>query len=203
MKCSCPSLSGICFIGQNITGFSATNWGNNCEITWISQRNKTQQLSLFVCSRFRQTCKVFLNPVYMFCTLNNDLYVRAKDNQVKSLSARRADREWYTADAIASSPFRTTLMVRFRRREEKQTQNVQHLIECALEGLDEQSLHGILLTANRGYRNISLICSFLPHSIGSIFIMPGHILGCYPFLGNSFMTFGTDDSLNRMRAVRN
>lgn len=79
-------------------------------------------------SCFRETHKVFLNPVYMFRALDDDLYgTRVKDNQVKSLSARKADRDGDSADAIADSRFRVTLIVRFRRGGEKQTQNVKHV----------------------------------------------------------------------------
>jgi hypothetical protein len=40
----------------------------------------------------------------------------ATGNQVKTLSARKADREGHCADAIADALFRITIFVRFRRR---------------------------------------------------------------------------------------
>ena len=160
----------------------------------MSQRDRTQQLSSFETASFRAICKVFLNPVYTFATLDDDLYgTRAKYNQVKSLSAREADREGHSADAIADALFRIIFMVRFRRRGEKQSHNVQQLVECLLEARGERSLHGLLFTADRGYVSMSLVRSLLSHGIGSIFIMPEHILGCHPFVGVSFLTSGRDE----------
>ena len=117
MNCNAPSLDRTRFISQNIKAFSATNRGNSGETTWMSQRDRTQQLSALERASFRAICKVFLNPVYTFTTLDDDLYgTRAKENQVKSLSARKADKEGHSADAIADALFRLTFMVRFRRR---------------------------------------------------------------------------------------
>ena len=63
------------------------------------------------------TCTVFINPVHTLATLDDDLCgTRAGDNQVKSLSIRKADREGHTADAIVDALFRVKLIVRFRRR---------------------------------------------------------------------------------------
>ena len=69
--------------------------------------------------------------MYTFATLDDDLYgTRARDNHVKTLSARKADREGHTANAVADALFRVTLMVRFRRRGEWQSTNVSKLFKC-------------------------------------------------------------------------
>ena len=98
-------------------------------MTWISRRDMKQQLDAFERLSFHTTCKVFVTPVHMFATLDEDLYeTRASDNQVKSISKRKADREGQTADAIADVLFPATLAVRFRRRGWKQSDNFQQLI---------------------------------------------------------------------------
>lgn len=63
---------------------------------------------------FRMTCKVFVNPIHTFSTLDDNLYgTRANDNQVKSVSQRKADRDGHSADSIACALFRATVIVRF------------------------------------------------------------------------------------------
>lgn len=79
---------------------------------------------------------------------------RASDNQVETLSARKEDREGHCADALADALFRITLMVIFRRRRETQAANVSRLFSTLLEGRGEQSLHGLVITAYRGYGSI-------------------------------------------------
>lgn len=72
---------------------------------------------------------MFFIPNFLFSRLDDDLYgTRAKDNQVKTLSSRKADEEGHVADAIADALFRITLCLRFRRRGESQSANVEKLI---------------------------------------------------------------------------
>lgn len=57
--------------------------------------------------------------MYTLTTLDDDLIGRrAGENQVKTLSARKADLEGHNADAVADTFFRVTFMVPFRRRGE-------------------------------------------------------------------------------------
>lgn len=78
---------------------------------------------------FRTTCDVFLSPLHTFATPKDDLFgTRSKDNQFNALSARKADREGHLTDTIADTFFRVNLMVRFRRRGEKQDSNVRMLL---------------------------------------------------------------------------
>jgi hypothetical protein len=163
------------------------------ERTWSAQRDETQYLDNFEKAAYEMTRKVFLTPMHTFATLDDDLYgTRAGDNQVKTLSIRKADREGHTADAIADALFRITLAVRFRRRGEQQSANVLRLISTLIEGRGEQCLHGLLLTADRGYGSIALIRTLLRHGIGSI-VMPQHLLRCHPFVGRSFLRITRHD----------
>ena len=132
--------------------------------------------------------------MYTFKTLDDDLYgTRARDNQVKKLSARKADREGHTADAFADALFKVSLMVRFRRRGESQSTNVSKLLKNVIEGRGEQSLHGLIVTADRGYGGLSLIRIVLQHGVGSITVLPNHLLRCQPFAGRSYLNVGIYD----------
>ena len=63
------------------------------ESTWRTQRDETQYLGNFEKTAFEMTRKVLLTPMFLFATLDDDLYgTRASDNQVKTLSLRKADR---------------------------------------------------------------------------------------------------------------
>ena len=153
-----PLVDRIRFIARNILAHPATGRGDMGESTWIAQRDETQQLETFEKMAFSMTRKIFLTPVHTFATLDDDLYgTRAKDNQNKSLSSRKADREGHTADAIADALFRVTLVIRFRRRGERQTSNIRHIIITLIECRGEQSIHGLVITADRGYGGLSLI----------------------------------------------
>ena len=80
---------------------------------------------MFEQAAFRMTSKVSLRSIRTFVTSDDDLHgTRASDNQVKSLSLRKADREGHSADAIADALLRIILMVPFRRRGEKHAGNV-------------------------------------------------------------------------------
>ena len=196
LNCATPPLDRMRFVSMNIKGFSPTSRGDVSDISWIAQRDMTQQLDAFELICFRVTCNVFLNPVHTFTTLDDDLYgTRAGDNQMKSLSIRKADREGYTADAIADTLFRVTLIVRFRRRGEKQSHNVKHLIRNLLEGHGEHSVHGLVCTADRGYGSTALLRSLLSDNIGSIIIIPEHLLRCHPFVGKSFLLVGVNEEV--------
>jgi hypothetical protein len=54
----------------------------------------------------RTGCRIFLTCNHTYATLDDDLYeTRATNNQVKTLSARKADKEGHCADDIADSFF--------------------------------------------------------------------------------------------------
>ena len=112
-----PPLECMRYIGQTIQAYSSTGRGNTQQNTWLPQRDQTQNLSRFESKVFRMTQSIFLTPMYTFATFDDDLYgTRVRDNQVETLSARKADRERHTADAVADALFRVTFIVHFRRR---------------------------------------------------------------------------------------
>ena len=192
--CSPPSLERVRFISTHILAYSPTYRGDLGSTTWNAQRDQTPYITQFERTAFRDTCKVFFTPMYMFATLDDDLYgTRAIDNQVKSLSYRKADGEGHLADAVADSFFRVTLMVRFRRRGESQFTNVRNLIADLLDSRGEQSMHGCIFTADRGYGKMSLLRELKMNGIGSLLVMPEHLLYCHPFVGLSFMRLNRYD----------
>jgi hypothetical protein len=139
------------FISTNILAFPPSGRGDQRQNTWSFSRDQTQSLSDFKKAAFRTSCRLFLTPNHTYATLDDDLYgTRAADNQVKSLSARKADREGHCADAFADALFRITFFVRFRRRGRTQGENVSQLLNYILESRGEQSFHGFTMTADRG-----------------------------------------------------
>lgn len=189
-----PPLEIVRFINTHILGYSATSRGNGGQMSWNAQRDDTVFLSTFEKTSFAATCKLFFNPRYLFATLDDDLYgTRAMDNQVKTLSARKADKEGHTADALADALFRITLALRFRRRGQGQCDNVDKLLNDILDGRGKQSLLGFVITADRGYGKLSLLKKLLKNGIGSILVMPEHLLRCHPFVGASFFDVSRND----------
>ena len=85
--------------------------------------------------------------------------------------------------------------MRFRRREEnsQNSLNVKHLIRNLLEGHGAHSIHGLVFTADRGYGSMALLRLLLSYNIGSIFIMPEHLLRCHPFVRKSFLLVGNNE----------
>lgn len=153
------NLNLIRFISNNILAFSAiadpvqidqlTGRGHEDGISWMSQRDLTLLLTQFEKTAYRTICNMFVSPTHTLATLDDDLYgTRASNNQVETISSRKADREGHTADAIADELFRITLMVRFRRRGVSQSSNVSSLLDAVLEGRGEHSLHGFIVTAD-------------------------------------------------------
>ena len=84
-------------------------------------------------------------------------------------------------------------MVPFRRRGESQSTNVLKLFKCLIEGRCEQSLHGLIVTADRGYRGFSVIRILLQHGTGPITVFPNHLLRCHSFVGSSYLNVGRYD----------
>jgi hypothetical protein len=188
-----PSLERVRYIATNVLAFSPTGRGDRGQSTWQCSRDQTQLLSEFEKAALRNSCRLFLTPNHTYATLD-DLYgTRATDNQVKSLSARKADREGHCADALADALFRMTFFVRFRRRGHTQNENVTQLFNCVLERLGEHSLHGFSITADRGYAKMSLVKQPVDYDIGFVLIMPEHLIAFHPFFGKSYLRVGRDD----------
>lgn len=187
LGCKPPSLATVRYISSHILAYPATGRGSDGLNSWNSQRDQTPLLSSFEETAFRMSAKIFLSPTHLFATLDDDLYgTRAADNQVKTLSARKADKEGHVADAVADAFFRISLAVRFRRRGESQAENVDKVLQTLLGGRGEQSVLGFVVTADRGYGNLSLLKNLLKQGIGAVMVMPEHLLKCHPFVAESF-----------------
>jgi hypothetical protein len=125
---SSPSFERVRHVMTHIKAFTAVGRGRTGERTWNAQRDQTVQLEPFENAAFLSSCKIFFQPSHSVLTLDDDLYgTRARDNQVKLLSSRRADKEGYCADALAEPFTRLTLYFRFRRRGQTQEDNVEAL----------------------------------------------------------------------------
>eukprot|EP00474_Spongospora_subterranea_P007755 CRZ08213.1 hypothetical protein [Spongospora subterranea] len=191
-----PSLDVIRFISQNILAFSPSNRGNMGANSWSSQRDMTPNLTAFEKVSFSVSNSIFVVPNHTTATLDDDLYgTRASDNQVKTISNRKSDKEGHCADVIADALFRITLGIRFRRRGEFQVRNVDRQLNYILDACGEQSLNGFVMTADRGYGSMSLLKAMLSHGIRCIFIMPEHLKKCHPFVGKSFLNLDRDEEI--------
>lgn len=86
--------------------------------------------------------------------MNGDLYgTPAKDNQVKTLRARKTDKEGPSADKICNALFKITLRVRSRHRGEMQAHNSEKLVDTLVESHGEKLMKGgVITTADRRYR---------------------------------------------------
>ena len=188
------SLERIRFIVNNIKSYSVMGRGTTGESSWNSQRDHTVQLGGFEQAAFQLSCRMFLNSPHTILTLDDDLYgTRASDKQAKVVSSRKAHKERHFADSLADPFSRLTLFVRFRRRGKSQTSSVDELLSMVLKDQGTQSHHGVIVTAYRGYGKLSLLRSLLAHEIGSLFVMPEHLLHCHPFVGRSFLQLGRFD----------
>lgn len=197
MGYSVPVLGRVRFISTNILAYYPTGRGDVGDSTWRPQRDETQSLGEFEKVSYEMTRKIFLIPVHTSGTLDDDILgTRVEDNQVKTISARKADKEGHCADAIADALFSITLAVSFRRRQEPQSENVKKLVEILLHGRGESSLHGLILTADRCYGSTSMAQIFSKLGIGSMVIMPQYLLRCHPFVGRSFVSITRYDDDN-------
>jgi hypothetical protein len=186
-----PSVEITRFIANNVKGYSAMGRGDTGSARWVSQRDQTIQLASFERIAFHLPIKMFLHPAHTILTLDDDLYgTGARDNQVKTLRKRKADKEGHCADALADPFFRLSFMVRFRRRCQSQMASVDELLGSLLREQGRHSLHGLILTAGRGYGRMALVKKLMKHGIGILFVMPEHLLQCHTFVGESFLKVG-------------
>lgn len=86
-----PSLERVRFILNKIKEYYATGRGDYGGSRWNSQHDQTAKLEQFEQTSFRLSSSMFLHCSESMLTLDDDLYgTRAKDNQVKTLSHRKA-----------------------------------------------------------------------------------------------------------------
>lgn len=147
-----PSFSRIRFAAERIKAYSPTRSGDNGGNSWISQRDQTRQLSEFENLAFRWTRKVF-STLSLLATLDDDLFgTRAAENQVRTLSNRKADKEGHSADDLAHALLRFDFALRFRYRGELHVESMLNLLSILLDGCREEAVNKCIITADRGYR---------------------------------------------------
>lgn len=76
---------------------------------------------------------------------------------MKTLSARKADREGHSADAVADALFRNVLALRFRRRDETQLDLVRKMLMVLTENCGGDASSGCIVTVDRGYGKASVM----------------------------------------------
>lgn len=109
------------------------------------------------------------------------------DNQVETLSCRKAEKEGQSADLICDALFRITLGVRFRGRSELQTSNVRKLLDLLVKTKREMSLNGLIATADRDYGSMELLQTLSTFGISTVMIMSEHNLRYHHFAGRSYL----------------
>jgi len=183
-----PSLERIRFIAGNVKAYSPTGRGEEGAMQWFAQRDRTRHLSEFETLAFRETKKVFFSPLQLLATLDDELHgTRAVDNQVKTLSDRKADREGHSADLVADALFRIVFAQRYRRRGEPQVDSVRKLLTGLFDGRGEESLSSCIVTADRGYGKEAFMKLLSEFGVGSVFVMSDQLLRAHPFLAASYL----------------
>lgn len=124
----------------------------------VSKTWRYQRLDGFEKVSYKMTRTLFLGPAQVLVTIDDDLYKScACDNQVKTMSSRKADKEGYCAGSICNALLRVTLCVHFRRRGESQTSNTKKLLEHFIEMRGELLLNGLAATVDRRYGSMALL----------------------------------------------
>lgn len=133
--------------------------------------------------------------MHLIATLEDDFFgIRAKGNKVKTLRARKEDREGHPADAIADAFFRVVLGVRFRRIGEPHLDSVAKLMNTILDDKGEEALNGCVFNADRGYQKESILQILSVQGLSSILVMIEHLVRCQPFAEESyFNVFRSDE----------
>ena len=195
LGCHVPSLDRVRFICGNILAYSPTNRGDLGHDSWNCQRDQTPLLERFEKTAFRMSSRIFFVADYSMLTLDDDLYgTRAADNQVKKLSARKADKEGHCAIAVADALYRSTVGVRFMRRGESQDTCVDKVIRYVFEEQGQVNINGVIMAADRGFGKTAAIRKLASLGINIIFIFPEHLLRCHPFVGESILSPGSRES---------
>lgn len=116
------------FIHQNIFAYPSAGRGTGPGRVWNCQRDQTVLLAQFERSALRMSSRVFLDPNYTTCTLDDDLFgTRSRDNQVTTISNRKVDMEGHSSDVILDAFFRLVVQLRIRRPGESQVDNVKKI----------------------------------------------------------------------------
>lgn len=80
------------------------------------------------------------------------------------------------------------LAIQFRRREEAQTESIRKMLMTLMDRRGKEAVNRYIITADQGYGKeafMEIICTV---GLGSIFVMPNHLVREQPFVGMSFVT---------------
>lgn len=183
-----PPIQRVRWIAAHLIAFPVVGRGGDGFSNWTSQRDQTPNLSEFERVAFKDTRRIFLHLLHLTLTLDDDLFgTRATDNQVKTLSCRKADREGHSADTVACAISRVVFALRFRRRGEGQVEAVKRLLTEMFEDVGPEARNSCIVTADRGYGKESFINVMASLGLSSVFIMPDHVLRSHPFVAASFL----------------
>lgn len=150
--CHVTSLERMKFILSNFFHSPITGRGNGQGESWALARDEKQRNGAFEKAAYEMSRTICLSPTQSLLTLDDDLYgMRSRDNQMKMLSARKADKEGYITETVCDALFPLKLRVRFRRRGESQFSNVEKIFYSMTEDQGKMSLHGLIVTVDRGY----------------------------------------------------
>lgn len=170
-------------------------------LLWVRQRDKTQKLMEFETLAFSSSRCICLDSLNQNITLDEDLYgEREADNQVNSLRARKADREGHSAEVKEDTLFRATIEIRVRRSGESQPQSILNIFDGLLERRGEQSLYGLVVTADRGFAKPGTVIYVRNRGLGCLFIISRHIISYYPYMEESRLNVCIECELESMRS---
>lgn len=107
---------------------------------------------------------------------------RVGDNQVKSSSIRKKNRERHIVDTFFGALFRIAISARFCRWGESKSVNLDNILDCFVERSREHTLDGILTLVGR-YYGLGNRESFLSRGMDEVTILPGHLVVFHSFVG--------------------
>ena len=172
------------YINTNILAYAATGRGEDNSLVWNTQRDQTVMLGQFERAAFRMTARMF----HTIISLDDDLMgTRTVDNQVKTISNRKADGEGHVADVLADALFRVVLQMRFRRRHDKLESCDSKIIANLMEVRGDISRQGMTVVADRGYARRHVLNALMDQGLSCFGVMPEFMLKCHPIVGKSYL----------------
>lgn len=117
IDCPVPDSYRIRYISNHILAYPVTGRRQNNEDSWEATSDATQRLGSFEKAAYEMRRAIFLNPTHALITLDDDLYgTVSRENQVKVLSSRKADKGGHSTHTICDALFRIMLAVILCRR---------------------------------------------------------------------------------------
>lgn len=165
--------------------------------TWECQWDYTPQLDELERKSFSLVSRVFSVPLHQIIALDDDVVGRrGRENQVKTLSARKCDKEGHLADVLADAIFNDVISVRFRRRGEGQESAAIATVELRLKQSGQLTLSSLILIAGSGYGRDILVDYLRSKGISSVMINPSHLSRVHPFIPASLLALGREDAID-------